>query len=39
MAILTAGNDAIDMREPDWGLTPWATLRLFWTPSIPCEQR
>ena len=22
MAILTAGNDAIDMREPDWGLTP-----------------
>ena len=21
MAILTAGNDAIDMREPDWGLT------------------
>ena len=22
MAILTAGSDAIDMREPDWGLTP-----------------
>ena len=22
MAILTAGNDAIDMREPDWGFTP-----------------
>ncbi len=22
MAILTAGNDAIDMRKPDWGLAP-----------------